>query len=71
MKTPEEYYAKSERKYSGADVEIEYEGKMKSRTVKDQGIFQLEKKKNICRQSFFWILCRSKRTLRQMDRSMV
>ena len=70
MKTPKECYTKSERKYFGPDVEIDYHGKTKSRMVNDRGV-QLENKKDICRQSIFRILCRRKRTLRQMDRSMV
>ena len=39
MKTPKEIYKKSERKYCGEDIEIEYNGRMKSRVVNDRGYF--------------------------------
>ena len=39
MRTPSELYVKSERKYPGMDVEIEYNGRMKSRMVNDRGFF--------------------------------
>jgi transposase InsO family protein len=39
MKTPKEVYVKSERKYLGEDIELEYNGRMKSRVVNDRGVF--------------------------------
>jgi transposase InsO family protein len=45
MKTPSEVYIKSERKYWGPDVEIDYQGKMKSRTVNDRGFFNWKLKR--------------------------
>jgi len=39
MKTPKEVYTKSERKYSGEEIEIEYEGRMRSRMVNGRGYF--------------------------------
>jgi hypothetical protein len=39
MKTPKEVYCKSEKKYLGDDIEIEYNGRMKSRVVNDRGVF--------------------------------
>jgi transposase InsO family protein len=45
MKTPKECYAKSERKYLGPDVEIDYHGKMKSRMVNDRGFFNRKTKR--------------------------
>jgi transposase InsO family protein len=39
MKTPKEYYAKSKKKYWGSDVEVDYQGRMKSRMVNDRGFF--------------------------------
>jgi len=37
MKTPKEVYVKSEKKYTGGEIEIEYNGRMKSRVVNDRG----------------------------------
>jgi transposase InsO family protein len=37
MKTPKEVYVKSEKKYMGGDIELEYNGRMKSRVVNDRG----------------------------------
>lgn len=37
MKTPKEFYKKSERKYCGADYEINYSGRMRCRKVNDRG----------------------------------
>ena len=39
MKTPKDYYTKSERKYISEETEIEYNGRMKSRIVNDRGYF--------------------------------
>jgi transposase InsO family protein len=39
MKTPKEIYQKSERKYQEGEIEIEYEGRMKSRIVNSRGYF--------------------------------
>jgi hypothetical protein len=45
MKTPKECYKKSERRYFGPDVEIDYHGKMKSRMVNDRGFFNWKTKR--------------------------
>ena len=37
MRTPKEGYVKSERRYEGGEVEIEYGGRMRSRMVNDRG----------------------------------
>ena len=39
MKTPKEVYVKSERKYTGEEIEIEYDGRMRSRMVNNRGYF--------------------------------
>jgi transposase InsO family protein len=39
MKTPSELYVKSQRPYPGMDVDVEYNGRMKSRIVNDRGFF--------------------------------
>jgi transposase InsO family protein len=39
MKTPDEFYVKSERKWDGEETEIEYGGRMKSRQVNNRGYF--------------------------------
>jgi transposase InsO family protein len=38
MRTPNEVYKRSERRYEEEDVEIEYGGRMKSRMVNDRGV---------------------------------
>jgi transposase InsO family protein len=45
MKTPKECYMKSERKYWGSDVEVDYHYKMKSRMVNDRGFFNWRTKR--------------------------
>ena len=45
MKTPKECYVKSERKYWGPEVEVDYHGKMKSRMVNDRGFFNWKTKR--------------------------
>ena len=45
MRTPKEYYVKSERKYWGSEVEIDYQGRMKSRMVNDRGFFSWKTKR--------------------------
>jgi transposase InsO family protein len=45
MKTPSMLYTKSEKKYSGMDIEIEYPGRMKSRIVNDRGFFNYRRKR--------------------------
>jgi transposase InsO family protein len=39
MKTPKEVYNKSDRKYPGDNIDIDYNGRMKSRVVNDRGVF--------------------------------
>jgi len=45
MKTPKECYVKSERKYWGPEVEVDYHGKMKSRMVNDRGFYNWKTKR--------------------------
>jgi hypothetical protein len=45
MKTPSEIYVKSDRKYCGPEVEVDYHGKMISRMVNDRGYFNLKTKR--------------------------
>jgi transposase InsO family protein len=45
MKTPKEVYIKSERKYICSEIEIEYEGRMKSRMVNDRGFFNYHRQR--------------------------
>jgi hypothetical protein len=52
MKTPKECYAKSERKYLGSDVEVDYQGKMKSRMVKARVFFFFFSKRIVVGNSF-------------------
>jgi hypothetical protein len=43
MKTPSEVYYKSEKKYIGDEIEIEYSGRMKSRIVNDRGFINYKR----------------------------
>jgi len=45
MKTPKEVYRKSERKYIGSEIEIEYSGRMKSRMVNDRGFINYHRQR--------------------------
>jgi hypothetical protein len=45
MTTPAECYVKSESKYWGPEVEVDYHGKMKSRMVNDRGFFNWKTKR--------------------------
>jgi len=45
MKRPKDIYEKSERKYWGPDVEVDYHGKMRSRMVNDRGFFNWKTKR--------------------------
>ena len=45
MKTPKECYVKSERKYWGPELEVDYHNKMKSRMVNDRGFFNWKTKR--------------------------
>jgi len=45
MKTPNECYTKSDRKYWGPEMEVDYHGKMISRMVNDRGFFNWKTKR--------------------------
>ena len=45
MKRPKECYEKSEVKYWGPEVEVDYHGKMRSRMVNDRGFFNWKNKR--------------------------
>ena len=45
MKTPKECFVKSERKYLGTEVEVDYYSKMKSQMVNEWGFYNWNTKR--------------------------